>query len=250
MIQEGKATISTAICTRDDIMIYLINKGVESETSFKIMESVRKGKGLTPEWEKIMIDHDVPDWYIWSCKKIKYMFPKAHAVAYVMMGFRIAWFKIHRPLAYYAAFFSIRATAFNYSLMCQGKDEIDRNIKNYRMNPKLTAKEQDTLRDMRIVQEFYARGFEFMPINLYESQATKFIIKDDKILPPFSSIEGMGGIAAETLYEAAQKGKFISRDEIRQRGKVSATVVETMHDLGILGDMPQSNQMSIFDLGL
>ncbi len=250
LIQEGKATISTAICTRDDIMIYLINKGVESETSFKIMESVRKGKGLTPEWEKIMIDHDVPDWYIWSCKKIKYMFPKAHAVAYVTTGFRIAWFKIHRPLAYYAAFFSIRATAFNYSLMCQGKDEIDRNIKNYRMNPKLTAKEQDTLRDMRIVQEFYARGFEFMPINLYESQATKFIIKDDKILPPFSSIEGMGGIAAETLYEAAQKGKFISRDEIRQRGKVSATVVETMHDLGILGDMPQSNQMSIFDLGL
>ncbi|MCI6018534.1 MAG: PolC-type DNA polymerase III [Clostridiales bacterium] len=248
LIQEGKAEISTAICTRDDIMIYLINKGVESEQSFKIMESVRKGKGLTPEWEEIMKAHDVPDWYIWSCKKIKYMFPKAHAVAYVMMGFRIAWFKIHEPLAYYAAFFSIRATAFDYALMCQGKAELDRHIRDYKMNPNLSKKEQDTLRDMRIVQEMYARGFEFMPIDLYESQATKFIIKDGKILPPFSSIEGMGGIAAEALFEEAAKGKFMSRDEIRQRAKVSATTLETMAELGILGDMPQSNQMSIFDL--
>ena len=232
LIQEGKATISTAICTRDDIMIYLINKGVESETSFKIMESVRKGKGLTPEWEQIMVDHDVPDWYIWSCKKIKYMFPKAHAVAYVMMGFRIAWFKIHEPLAYYAAFFSIRATAFNYALMCQGKEAIDRNIRNYRMNPNLTAKEQDTLRDMRIVQEFYARGFEFMPIDIYESQATKFIIKDGKILPPFSSIEGMGGIAAEGLFEEAKKAvlcqetRFVSvQKSALQRWKICMNLV-------------------------
>ena len=176
------------------------------------------------------------------------MFPKAHAVAYVMMGFRIAWFKIHEPLAYYAAFFSIRATAFDYALMCQGKAELDRHIRDYKMNPNLSKKEQDTLRDMRIVQEMYARGFEFMPIDLYESQATKFIIKDGKILPPFSSIEGMGGIAAEALFEEAAKGKFMSRDEIRQRAKVSATTLETMAELGILGDMPQSNQMSIFDL--
>jgi len=248
LIQEGKAEISTAICTRDDIMIYLINKGVESEQSFKIMESVRKGKGLTPEWEEIMKAHDVPDWYIWSCKKIKYMFPKAHAVAYVMMGFRIAWFKIHKPLAYYAAFFSIRATAFDYALMCQGKEVLDRHIRNYKMNPNLSKKEQDTLRDMRIVQEMYARGFEFLPIDLYESQATKFTIKDGKILPPFSSIEGMGGIAAEALFEEAAKGKFMSRDEIRQRAKVSATTIDTMAELGLLGDLPQSNQMSIFDL--
>lgn len=248
LIQEGKATISTAICTRDDIMIYLINKGIESEQSFKIMESVRKGKGLTPEWEEIMKEHDVPDWYIWSCKKIKYMFPKAHAVAYVMMGFRIAWFKIHEPLAYYAAFFSIRATAFDYALMCQGKEVLDRHIKNYKANPNLSKKEQDTLKDMRIVQEMYARGFEFLPIDLYESQATKFIIKDGKLLPPFSSIEGMGGIAAEALVDEAAKGKFMSKDDIRQRAKVSQTTIDTMSELGLLGDLPQSNQLSIFDL--
>lgn len=248
LIQEGKATISTAICTRDDIMIYLINKGIESEQSFKIMESVRKGKGLSPEWEKIMEEHDVPDWYIWSCKKIKYMFPKAHAVAYVMMGFRIAWFKIHEPLAYYAAFFSIRATAFDYALMCQGKEALDRHIKNYKSNPNLSKKEQDTLKDMRIVQEMYARGFEFLPIDLYASQATKFIIKDGKLLPPFSSIEGMGGIAAEALVDEAAKGKFMSKDDIRQRAKVSQTTIDTMSELGLLGDLPQSNQLSIFDL--
>ena len=250
LIQEGKCTISSAICTRDDIMIYLINKGIESEQSFKIMESVRKGKGLTPEWEELMKEHDVPDWYIWSCKKIKYMFPKAHAVAYVMMGFRIAWFKIHRPLAYYAAFFSIRATAFDYALMCQGKEVLDRHIKNYKANPNLSKKEQDTLRDMCIVQEMYARGFEFLPIDLYESQATKFIIKDGKLLPPFSSIEGMGGIAAEALYDEAAKGKFMSRDDIRQRAKVSQTTLDTMAELGLLGDLPMSNQLSIFDLNL
>ena len=250
LIQEGKCTISSAICTRDDIMIYLINKGIESEQSFKIMESVRKGKGLTPEWEELMKEHDVPDWYIWSCKKIKYMFPKAHAVAYVMMGFRIAWFKIHRPLAYYAAFFSIRATAFDYALMCQGKEVLDRHIKNYKANPNLSKKEQDTLRDMCIVQEMYARGFEFLPIDLYESQATKFIIKDGKLLPPFSSIEGMGGIAAEALYDEAAKGIFMSRDDIRQRAKVSQTTLDTMAELGLLGDLPMSNQLSIFDLNL
>lgn len=248
LIQEGKCTISSAICTRDDIMIYLINKGIESEQSFKIMESVRKGKGLTAEWEEIMKEHDVPDWYIWSCKKIKYMFPKAHAVAYVMMGFRIAWFKIHEPLAYYAAFFSIRATAFDYGLMCQGKEALDRHIKNYKSNPDLSKKEQDTLKDMRIVQEMYARGFEFLPIDLYASQATKFIIKDGKLLPPFSTIEGMGGIAAEALVEEAAKGKFMSKDDIRQRAKVSQTTIDTMTELGLLGDLPNSNQLSIFDM--
>ena len=181
LIKEGKAEISTAICTRDDIMIYLINKGVESEQSFKIMESVRKGKGLTPEWEKVMKEHDVPDWYIWSCKKIKYMFPKAHAVAYVMMGIRIAWFKIHYPLADYAAFFTIRATAFDYELMCQGKENLEKHLKIYKSNPNLTAKEKDTVRDMKIVQEFYARGFEFLPIDLYKSEAVKFTIVDGPV---------------------------------------------------------------------
>ena len=254
LIQEGKAQISTAICTRDDIMIYLIDKGVESEQSFKIMESVRKGKGLTPDYEKVMKEHDVPDWYLWSCKKIKYMFPKAHAVAYVMMGIRIAWFKIHEPLAYYAAFFTIRATAFDYGLMCQGKAAIDNHIKAYKANPKLSKKEQDTLRDMKIVQEFYARGFEFLKIDLYQSDAIKFQVVEGKLLPPFSVIEGMGGIAAEALAVAAhaetERGeKFLSKDDIRQKAKVSQTVLDTMAELGLLGGLPESNQLSIFDFG-
>lgn len=248
LIKEGKAEISTAICTRDDIMIYLINKGVESEQSFKIMESVRKGKGLTPEWEKVMKEHDVPDWYIWSCKKIKYMFPKAHAVAYVMMGIRIAWFKIHYPLAYYAAFFTIRATAFDYELMCQGKENLEKHLKIYKSNPNLTAKEKDTVRDMKIVQEFYARGFEFLPIDLYKSEAVKFTIVDGKLLPPFSSIDGMGGIAAEALYLAAKGEPFMSKDDIAQRAKVSRSTLDVMGELGLLGDLPESNQLSIFDL--
>ena len=254
LIQEGKAQISTAICTRDDIMIYLIDKGVESEQSFKIMESVRKGKGLTPDYEKVMKEHEVPDWYLWSCKKIKYMFPKAHAVAYVMMGIRIAWFKIHEPLAYYAAFFTIRATAFDYGLMCQGKAAIDNHIKAYKANPNLSKKEQDTLRDMKIVQEFYARGFEFLQIDLYQSDAIKFQVVEDKLLPPFSVIEGMGGIAAEALAVAAhaetERGeKFLSKDDIRQKAKVSQTVLDTMAELGLLGGLPESNQLSIFDFG-
>lgn len=254
LIQEGKAQISTAICTRDDIMIYLIDKGVESEQSFKIMESVRKGKGLTPDYEKVMKEHDVPDWYLWSCKKIKYMFPKAHAVAYVMMGIRIAWFKIHEPLAYYAAFFTIRATAFDYGLMCQGKAAIDNHIKAYKANPNLSKKEQDTLRDMKIVQEFYARGFEFLKIDLYQSDAIKFQVVEGKLLPPFSVIEGMGGIAAEALAVAAhaetERGeKFLSKDDIRQKAKVSQTVLDTMDELGLLGGLPESNQLSIFDFG-
>ena len=254
LIQEGKAQISTAICTRDDIMIYLIDKGVESEQSFKIMESVRKGKGLTPDYEKVMKEHDVPDWYLWSCKKIKYMVPKAHAVAYVMMGIRIAWFKIHEPLAYYAAFFTIRATAFDYGLMCQGKAAIDNHIKAYKANPNLSKKEQDTLRDMKIVQEFYARGFEFLKIDLYQSDAIKFQVVEGKLLPPFSVIEGMGGIAAEALAVAAhaetERGeKFLSKDDIRQKAKVSQTVLDTMAELGLLGGLPESNQLSIFDFG-
>ena len=254
LIQEGKAQISTAICTRDDIMIYLIDKGVESEQSFKIMESVRKGKGLTPDYEKVMKEHDVPDWYLWSCKKIKYMFPKAHAVAYVMMGIRIAWFKIHEPLAYYAAFFTIRATAFDYGLMCQGKAAIDNHIKAYKANPNLSKKEQDTMRDMKIVQEFYARGFEFLKIDLYQSDAIKFQVVEGKLLPPFSVIEGMGGIAAEALAVAAhaetERGeKFLSKDDIRQKAKVSQTVLDTMAELGLLGGLPESNQLSIFDFG-
>jgi len=249
LIAEGKATISTAICTRDDIMIYLIGMGLESETAFTIMESVRKGKGLKPEWEQLMTEHGVPDWYIWSCKKIKYMFPKAHAAAYVMMAWRIAYCKVFYPLAYYAAFFSIRATAFNYELMCQGRDKLEYFLKDYeRRRDELTKKDQDTVRDMRVVQEMYARGFEFCPIDLKTVKAHQFQIVDGKLMPALSTIDGMGDKAADGVVEAVKDGAFLSKDDFRQRAKVSKSVADLVADLGILGDIPESNQLSIFDM--
>lgn len=256
LIKEGKATINTAICTRDDIMTFLINKGMDSEESFTIMERVRKGvvaKGKCKEWPQYkqdMQEHQVPDWYIESCEKIKYMFPKAHAAAYVMMAYRIAYCKVNYPLAYYAAYFSIRADAFSYELMCQGKDKIEYFIRDYKKrSDTLTKKEQDSLKDMRLVHEMYARGFEFLPLDIYRSKANKFQIVDGKLLPPFSSIDGMGDKAAE-LMEAAQGGEpYLSRDDFRTRTKASKTVVDLMGDLGLLGDLPETNQLSLFDLG-
>ncbi len=248
LLQEKKATISTAICTRDDIMVYLISKGIEKGLSFKIMEAVRKGKGLQPEWEQTMVEHDVPDWYIWSCKKIKYMFPKAHAAAYVMMMWRIAYCKIFYPLAFYAAYFSIRATAFSYELMCQGKEALERHMADYesRMDT-LSPKEKDSYHDMRIVQEMYVRGFEFTPIDLFKVQATRFQIVDGKLMPSLSSIEGLGNKAAESIVEAALGGAFLSRQDFRERAKVGQTVSDKLLELGILSDIPESNQLSLFD---
>ena len=255
LIQEGKATISTAICTRDDIMTYLIGKGLDSEEAFTIMERVRKGAVANgkckewPEYKKDMLDHGVPDWYVWSCEKIKYMFPKAHAAAYVMMAWRIAWCKVFYPLAYYAAFFSIRATSFNYELMCQGKERLEYFMHDYeRRKDTLSKKEQDTYKDMRIVQEMYARGFEFLPIDLYKAKAHHFQIIDNKLMPSISTIDGLGDKAADAVVEAAKDGKFLSRDDFRQRTKVSKTVIDLMVDLGILADLPESNQLSLFDL--
>ncbi|MBQ5376512.1 MAG: PolC-type DNA polymerase III, partial [Lachnospiraceae bacterium] len=252
LIEEGTADISTVICCRDDIMIYLILQGVESELSFTIMESVRKGKGLKPEWEEIMKEHNVPDWYIWSCKKIKYMFPKAHAAAYVMMAWRIAYCKINYPQAYYAAYFSIRATGFSYELMCQGKKICEQNLADYKNRQKdksnFSAKDKDTLRDLKLVQEMYARGLEFEPIDLYRAHSRNFQVIDGKIMPSLSSIDGLGEKAADAIMEAARHGEFLSQDDFRARTKVSKTVIELMDRLGILGDMPESNQISIFDL--
>ncbi len=251
LIQEGKATISTAICTRDDIMIYLINKGLDKEKSFTIMESVRKGKGLKDEWVEDMLAHGVPDWYIWSCKKIKYMFPKAHAAAYVMSAWRIAYCKIHYPLAYYAAYFSIRATGFSYELMCMGHEKLLRLVKDYwNRKDSLSNKEQDTLKDMRIVQEMFARGYDFMPIDIYRASAQRFQVIDGKIMPSFASIDGMGGKAAESMELAAKDGPFVSREDVKNRAKISQTLVDKMAELGLLGDLPESNQYSLFDLGM
>lgn len=248
LISEGKATISTAICTRDDIMGYLIRMGVESSEAFDIMESVRKGKGLRPEWETVMKEHDVPEWYIWSCKQISYMFPKAHAAAYVMMAYRIAWYKIYRPLAYYAAFFSIRATAFSYELMCMGRDRLEYYMEEIRKKGDTASKkEQDTIKDMKIVQEMYARGFNFTPIDIYRAKAHRFQIIDNALMPALDTIEGLGDKAADAVVEAAAKGPFLSKDDFRERTKVSKTVVDLMADLHLLGDIPESNQMSLFD---
>ena len=248
LIEEGKATISTAICTRDDIMIYLINMGLDSELSFTIMESVRKGKGLKDDWVKEMKEHGVPDWYIWSCKKIKYMFPKAHAAAYVMMAWRIAYCKVFYPLAYYAAYFSIRATGFDYEIMCQGKERLEYFYKDYtKRKDTLSNKEKDVYRDMKIAQEMYARGFEFLPIDIYRSHPDRFQIIDGKLLPALNTIEGMGDNAAIAVAEAAKDGKFLSKDDFRQRTKATKTVIDLMDDLGLLGDMPESNQLSLFD---
>ena len=255
LIKSGKATISTAICTRDDIMTYLINKGLDSEESFTIMERVRKGtvaKGKCkdwPEYKKDMLEHDVPEWYIGSCEKIKYMFPKAHAAAYVMMAYRIAYCKVNYPLAYYGAYFGIRADAFSYEIMCQGKEKLQYYIDDYtRRSDSLSKKEQDTMKDMHIVQEMYARGYEFLPIDIYRAKATKFSIVDGKLMPPFSSIDGMGEKAAEAVEEAAKDGPYLSKDDFRNRTKASKTVVDYMADLGLLGDLPESNQLSLFDL--
>ncbi|MBQ2532746.1 MAG: PolC-type DNA polymerase III, partial [Lachnospiraceae bacterium] len=256
LIQEGKATISTAICTRDDIMTYLIGMGLESEESFKIMEAVRKGmvaKGKAdkwPGWKQDMIDHGVPDWYIWSCEKIKYMFPKAHAAAYVMMAWRVAYCKVFYPLAYYAAFFSIRATAFDYEKMCQGQDRCEAELlalDNKAKETKLSANEDALYRDLRIVQEMYARGYEFLPMDLYASDARYFKIVDGKLLPPLSMLGGMGPAAAENLAIAASQATFLSKNDLKNRGKVSTTVIEKMDSLGLIPNLPESDQLSLFD---
>ncbi len=263
LIKSGKATISTAICTRDDIMTYLIGMGLDPSKSFNIMEAVRKGKVAKgdaknwPAWKEDMLAHNVPDWYIWSCQKIKYMFPKAHAAAYVMMAWRIAYCKIHYPLAYYAAYFSIRAKAFSYELMCQGKAHLESELKRYKarrdadkgsdLEP-LSNKEELQLGDMRIVQEMYARGFEFVPIDLFKVKSRHFQIVDGKLMPSLLSVEGLGETAADSIVEGAKKGPFTSRDDFKERCKVSQTVADTLHRLGILGELPESNQISIFDL--
>lgn len=248
LILSGQATIQTAICCRDDIMVYLIQMGLEEGLSFTIMESVRKGKGLKPEWIEEMKAHNVPQWYIDSCLKIKYMFPKAHAAAYVMMAWRVAFCKVFYPLAYYAAFFSIRANGFSYELMCQGREKLEYHLADFKKrSDSLSKAEQDTLRDMRIVQEMYARGYDFMPIDIYRAQADRFQIIDGKLMPSLSSIAGLGLSAAEGVVYAAMDGPFLSKEDFRNRSKVSKTICDLMSDMGILGDLPESNQLSLFD---
>ncbi len=259
VIEEGKATISTAICTRDDIMTYLINMGLESSLAFNIMEKVRKGtvaKGKCaewPEWKQEMLDHGVPDWYVWSCEKIKYMFPKAHAAAYVMMAWRIAYYKIKYPLAYYAAYFSIRASAFSYETMCRGREVLAEEIARYRKmssdsSVKMTSKQENTLKDLKIAEEMYARGYDFCPIDIFKARAHHCQIIDGKIMPRLDCIDGLGDKAADGVTDAASDGPFLSIDDFIDRTKVSKTVADHMVELGLLEGLPQSNQLSLFDI--
>ncbi len=248
LIQNNIATLSEAICTRDDIMIYLIKQGLPPDKAFKIMESVRKGKGLKPDQEEIMRANNVPEWYIESCKKIKYMFPKAHAVAYVTMAFRIAWFKVHYPLAYYATFFSIRATEFDSEYMIYGKEKVKTKMKELEgQGNNISAKDKSMYTILELVLEMYERGFEFLPIDLYKSHSTKFRIEDGKIRPPLSSIAGLGEVAAEGIYEAAKKeGKFMCIDDLQVKAKIGKSMVELLGKFGCLDGMSQSNQISLF----
>ena len=247
-IERGDCTLGTAICTRDDIMLNLIQWGVEPEHSFKIMEAVRKGRGLSPEQEKEMRDHGVPDWYIESCKRIKYMFPKAHAAAYVMNAFRIAYYKINYPLAYYAAMFSIRLKTFNYEHMCQGREKLDYYADQIKKEADPSAKEKEELDDMRLVREMYARGFSFHRLDLYRAHATRCSIIDGKIMPPLNSVGGLGDTQAIAVEEEAKKGPFLSKDDFRERTKVSKTIIDLLEEMGVLKDIPESNQISLFDL--
>ena len=248
LIENGTITLKETISTRDSIMIYLINKGVEKKKSFKIMEKVRKGKGLTEEDIADMKASDVPDWYIESCQKIKYMFPKAHAAAYVMMAFRIAYFKINYPEAYYASYFSVRACDdFDYSCMCQGIDVARDAIREIQAKgQEATAKDKNKQTGLVIVVEFYARGFKFCPIDLYRSDAKNFLPTEEGLLPPFSSLQGLGVNAAQSIVEGRKDGEFNTLEELKERTSLGRSLIDLLKENGVLDGIPETNQLCLF----
>ncbi len=246
-IKEGYTTLKDCISTRDDIMVYLMYAGVPPKMAFTIMESVRKGKGLTEDFEKVMRENNVPDWYIESCKRIKYMFPKGHAVAYVMMAVRIAYFKVYYPEAYYATYFSVRADDFDADLICKGPGAIKAKLDElYELGNKATAKDKGLITVLELSYELYARGLKFKKVDLYISEATKFTIEEDGIRPPISALQGVGDNAAKSIVEARKSGEFISKEDLRIRAKVSKTVIETLSNHGCLEGMSETNQLSLF----
>ena len=252
LINQGIVTLAESICCRDDIMIYLINKGLPPNPAFKIMETVRKGKALKDpekwaEYVALMKEHDVPDWYIKSCEKIKYMFPKAHAAAYVTMAFRIAWFKVHIPKAYYAAYFSIRAKQFDSDAMCHGPETVKNKMKEIDLAGNLAAnKDKEMYPVLELVLEMNERGIDFLPVDLYKSHYSKFIVEDDGLRPPLSAINGFGPVDAENLYNAAKEGKFMSISDMQIKSKIGKVAIETLRNAGCLKGMSESNQMSLF----
>ena len=252
LIEAGTVTLNEAICCRDDIMIYLIKKGVPPNPAFKIMEVVRKGKALKDkdkwaEYTALMRENNVPEWYIKSCEKIKYMFPKAHAAAYVTNAFRIAWFKVHEPKAYYTAYFTIRADEFDSEIMCYGKDKVKNKMKEIDMaGNDATTKDKNMYAILELVLEMYERGIKFLPIDLYKSHSTKFQIEEDGIRPPLNSVPGLGTVAAEGIELAKKDGKFMSIEDLKIRSKIGNSVVDLLRNMGCLEGMSESNQMSLF----
>ena len=256
LIKTGIADLSTVIGCRDDIMVYLMHAGLDPKMAFTIMERVRKGLWLKISEEErngyieAMKANNVPEWYIESCGKIKYMFPKAHAAAYVMMALRVAYFKVHHPIYYYCAYFSIRAKAFDIKTMGAGLDAIKRKMQEIaekRKNNEASNVEIDLYTTLEIVNEMWERGFKFGKLDLYRSDATEFIIDGDTLIPPFVAMDGLGENVAKQLVRARQEGEFLSKTELRKRGGLSSTLVEKMDEMGILGNMPEDNQLSLFD---
>ena len=249
LVRSGVATIKEVICTRDDIMLGLISMGLEPKESFSIMEHVRKGKGLTEEEESCMRENKVPEWYIDSCKKIKYMFPKAHAAAYVMMAFRIAYYKVYYPLAYYATYFSIRAKEFDLEKMTGGKEVVRQSMEAIKaQGNKASNKEQLLLTSLELALEMYCRGFEFKNVDVYKSHYSEFRIVDNALLPPLNAIDGLGDKAAMQIYEEAQKRPFISKEDLQTRAKVNKSNIEKLDAFGCLKSLPDSNQMSFISM--
>ncbi len=249
LITSKTATVDSTIGCRDDIMIYLISCGMPEKRSFKIMEAVRKGKGLPEGAEEEMIAAGVPDWYIGSCKKIKYLFPKAHAVAYVMMAFRIAWFKVHYPIPFYAAYFYRRSQkgGFDASLMTQGLDTVKASIEAIENNEEATDKDEDLLTTLEVAYEFYLRGFHFLPIDVYKSEATRFVVEDGAIRPPFVAVSGLGENAALDIVRGREGQNFLSIEEFAAAcPKVSKTHIQMLKDIGAFGDLPDTSQVSLF----
>ena len=249
LIRSGQCTIKNAISARDDIMMYLIHHGIDPLLSFKTMEKVRKGKGIDPDVVKKLQDGDIPQWYIDSCQKIKYLFPRAHATAYVMMAYRIAFCKVHYPLAYYAAYFSIRADEFDANVIAKGQEYVGRQIhelEEISKEKKLDAKQNATLIVLQLAWEMYLRGFDCENVDIYTSDAEKFIIHEKSLLPPLASLGGMGTKASQSIVEARKDGIFTSIEDLRRRTGISKTNIEILRDHGCLDGMGESDQISLF----
>ena len=247
LVQKGICTLRNAICCRDDIMIYLINRGLPPERAFKIMEQVRKGKKLKSEDEAEMREHNVPEWYIESCNKIQYMFPRAHAAAYVTMSLRVAYFKVHYPIAFYQSYYTVRADTFDYETMATGRENLIVKMRDLSQMENPSARDKATLTIMEVVNEMYARGIEFRPIDIYLSHPTKYLNLNGQLLPALNSIAGMGDRAAQSIADARENGKFFSIDDFKQRTSVSETHIELLKSFGCFKGIPQSAQVSLFD---